>query len=84
MQMMQTRFDVETIKLLIKTLDVAPQTALTPHETIAAAELAARLRFRCVKLWGAGYDQADDDDNPDQLAMDFASVPPEDQECRQS
>jgi hypothetical protein len=60
MQMMQTRFDVETIKLLIKTLDVAPQTALTPHETIAAAELAARLRFRCVKLWGAGYDQADD------------------------
>jgi hypothetical protein len=60
MKQMQLRSGMEEIKLIIKALENTPPHALTPHENIESAELAFRLRWRAVKLWGAQYD----DDSP--------------------
>lgn len=75
MKMMQTRFGVDDIKTMIKALDEAPPERLTPHENIAAAELAARLRHRAIKLWGAGYAAAVEVDGDGDTPLPFATVP---------
>jgi hypothetical protein len=58
MKQMQLRSGMEEIALMIKALENTPTEALTPHEHIEAAELAARLRWRATRFWGAGYTAA--------------------------
>ena len=71
MKMMQTRFKVDEIKLLIKALDSAPEAALDPHDTIAAAELAAKLRYRAIRLWGPGWDTPAATETAGQLELEL-------------
>jgi hypothetical protein len=52
MKQMQVRHDMEEIKLIIKALESCPMTAVNARENVAVAEMAARLRWRAVKLWG--------------------------------
>jgi hypothetical protein len=75
MKMMQTRFGVDDIKLMIAYLDNDHPSGQGSAADAHAAELAARLRWRAIKLWGTYYAQDDGAGDPGQLAMDFASVP---------